>query len=251
MTTNSLKVGLSLENKPKSRKNLIVLIIKGKIYIYIYVYLIQFGHILCGFPQDLVVGHIIFPHHDHTALLHMFVLVCLFCDIQSHGTSIAVWGETSITGFVLHASKAHCPEMSVPSLICVSTHMPPWQYRTAPAANGVDARWLKTNPSHRKKKNGEGGKRGRGRGETGGGEKNNGAAVLHSFKRLFITMVPLSGSLPVYPWGESNPCQTHLWAWMWRNGPSWSHADKLQAIGDTWTWCVRCYQILVQLVDIL
>lgn len=63
------------------------------------------------------------------------------------------------------------------------------------------------------------------RGEAGGGEKNNGSSVLHSLKRLFITMVPLSGSLPVYPWGESNPCQTHLWAWTWRNGPSWSHTD--------------------------
>lgn len=156
----------------------------------------------------------------------MFVSVYLFCVIQSHGTSISVWGETSITGFVLHASQAHCPEMSGLPLICVSTHMPLWRYRTAPAANGVDAQRLKTNPSHRKKKKmvreeREGGLRG----EAGGGEKNNGSSVLHSLKRLFITMVPLSGSLPVYPWGESNPCQTHLWAWTWRNGPSWSHTD--------------------------
>lgn len=82
-------------------------------------------------------------------------------------------------------------------------------------------------------------------------KKNNGGAVLHSFKRLFITVVPLSGSLPVYPWGESNPCQTHSWARTWRNGPSWSHTDRLQAIGDTWMCCVQCRQITVLLADIL
>lgn len=79
------------------------------------------------------------------------VFLCFFCDIQSHGTSIAVWSETSITGFVLHAYKAHCPEMSVLPLICVSTHMMLWQYRTALVANGVGAQQLKTNPSNRKK----------------------------------------------------------------------------------------------------
>lgn len=42
-------------------------------------------------------------------------------------------------GFVLHASKAHCLEMWVPSLICVSAHMPLRWYRTAPVANGGDA----------------------------------------------------------------------------------------------------------------
>ncbi|KAL7385728.1 hypothetical protein ABVT39_027240 [Epinephelus coioides] len=31
-----------------------------------------------------------------------------------------------------------------------------WQYRTAPAANGVDAQRLKTNPSHRKNEAGNG-----------------------------------------------------------------------------------------------
>lgn len=107
--------------------------------------------------------HFTYHAYHHAALMSMFVFVCLFCDIQSHATSIAVWGETSITGFVLHASKAHCPEMSVPSLICVSTHMPLWQYRTAPAANGVDAQWLKTNPSQ-KKWRGKEKKEGKGRG---------------------------------------------------------------------------------------
>lgn len=121
----------------------------------------------------------------------MFVLVCLFGDTQSHGTSIAVWGETAITGFVLHASKAHCPEMWVPSLICVSTHMPLWQYRTAPVANGVDARRLKTNPSHRKKKNwwGKDKEVGEGERQEVAEEKNNSSAVPHSLKRLFITVV--------------------------------------------------------------
>ena len=95
------------------------------------------------------------------------------------------------------------------------------------------------------------GKEGRGRGESGGGGKHNGGAVLHSFKRLFITMVPLSDSLPVYPWGESNPCQTHLWAWTWRNGPSWSETDRLQAIWDTWMCCFQCCQIAVLSADVL
>ncbi len=166
MTACSLKVGLSLKIRLQSTKNLIVPKTackkkkKEKKSYYILVWI-----------------PIIFTYHasHHTALMSMFVFVCLFCDIQSHGTSIAVWGETSITGFVLHASKAHCPEMSVPSLICVSTHMPLWQYRTAPAANGVDAQWLKTNPSHRK--NGEGSKRGRGGREAGGGGKKTMAAL--------------------------------------------------------------------------
>lgn len=47
--------------------------------------------------------------------------------------------------------------------------MPLWQYRTAPAANGVDAQQLKTNPSNRE--SGEGKNGGRGRGASGGGEK--------------------------------------------------------------------------------
>ena len=182
----------------------------------------------------------------------MFVSVCLFCVIQSHGTSISVWGETSITGFVLHASQAHCPEMSGLPLICVSTHMPLWRYRTAPAANGVDAQRLKTNPSQREKKKWWGREERAGWGERQEVlKKNNGSSVLHSLKRLFITTVPLSGSLPVYPWGESNPCQTHLWAWMWRNGPSWSHTDRLQAIGDTWMCRVQRCHILVLWADTL
>lgn len=67
------------------------------------------------------------------------------------------------------------------------------------------------------------------RGERGEERKDNGGTVLHGVKRLFITEVPLSGSLPVYPWGQSSPCQTHLGAQTWRNGPSWNHTDKLQA----------------------
>lgn len=118
----------------------------------------------------------------------MFVLVCLFGDTQSHSTSIAVWGETSITGFVLHVSKAHCPEMWVPSLIAVSSHMPLWQYRTAPVANGVDSLRLKTYPSHQIKK-WWGKDKERGDGERRWWKQNNGSAVLHSFKKLFITVI--------------------------------------------------------------
>lgn len=108
------------------------------------------------------------------------MFVCLFCDILSHGTSIAVWSETSITGFVLHASKAHCPEISVPSLICVSLHMLLWQYWTAPAANGVDAQWLKTNPSHRKKWWGK---------EKRGGERDRQEVVEKTMAALYFIVL--------------------------------------------------------------
>lgn len=132
------------------------------------------SHYECECPYDMALSLIILTYQDHAALMDMFVLVCLFGDTQSHGTSIAVWGETSIMGFVFHASKAHCPEMWVPSLICVSTHMQLWQYWTAPVANGVDARWLKTNPSCRKKELVREGQGGSERGKAwGSGRKKN------------------------------------------------------------------------------
>lgn len=118
--------------------------------------------------------------NDNTALLSMFVFVCSLCDIQSYGTSIAVWGETSITGFVLHASEAHCSEMSVPSLICVSTHATAalwdtswgyWCWRSATE-----------NQSITQKKRVREGKEGGEKGKPGGGEQNNGGTALHGFK---------------------------------------------------------------------
>lgn len=62
---------------------------------------------------------------------------------------------------------------------------------------------------HAGKKNRWGGK-GKGKREGGLGE-NNGDAVLYGFKGLFITVVPLSGFLSLYPRRESNPCQIHSW----------------------------------------
>lgn len=84
--------------------------------------------------------------------------------------------------------------MWVPSLICVSSHMPLWQYRTAPVANGVDARRLKTNPSHTRAHTHTHESRGKDRegrnGRRWGEEKkNNSGSVAHGFKRLFITAV--------------------------------------------------------------
>lgn len=51
-------------------------------------------------------------------------------------------------------------------------------------------------------------------------------------KRLFITMVSLLGSPAACRWRESDPCQTRLWAWTWRNGLSWSHTGWPQADRD-------------------
>lgn len=126
-------------------------------------------------------GSIIFTCPGHDVVMSMFLLVRLLGDTQSHGTSIAVWGETSITGFVLHASKAHCLEMWVPSLICVSARMPLWRYRTAPVANDVDAEngWkpIHHTETKKKKKMVRGGQWERGRGEKGGGRGNRMAAL--------------------------------------------------------------------------
>lgn len=140
--------------------------------------------------RTLALGSIIFTCHDHDGLMSMFVLVCLLTDTQSHGTSIAVWGETAIMGFVLLASKAHCLEMWVSSLICVSAHMPLLD-------SSFGSWWwcwkrLKTNPSHRdkEKKVVRGGQWERS-GVGGHGRrhrKQNGATVLHCFKGLVIMM---------------------------------------------------------------
>lgn len=48
------------------------------------------SHNECEFLYDLALSLIILTYHDHDALMDMFVLVCLFGDTQSHGTSIAV-----------------------------------------------------------------------------------------------------------------------------------------------------------------
>lgn len=133
-----------------------------------------FPNIWGGVIRTSDLGSIIFTCHDYDALMSMFVLVRLLSDTQSHGTSIAVWGETAITGFVLHASKAHCLEMWVPSLICVSAHMLLRWYRTAPVANGGGAEngWKPIHHTETKKKWwGEDNERGVG-GETGGGRGN-------------------------------------------------------------------------------
>lgn len=130
-----------------------------------------FPNIWGGVIMTSALRSIISTCHDHDGLISMFVLLRLLSDTQSHGTSIAVWGETAITGFVLHASKAHCLEMWVPSLICVSAHVPLRRYRTAPVANGGDAEkgWKPIHHTETKKKPVRGGQWERGGGGTGGG----------------------------------------------------------------------------------
>lgn len=80
---------------------------------------------------------------------------------------------------------------------------------------------------HLEKNNEE--EKGHGKGQVRRWRGKQSSAVLYGFKRLFITMVSLSGMQALYPWRESNPCQTHLSARTWRNGPSWSCTGTLQA----------------------
>lgn len=81
---------------------------------------------------------------------------------------IKVQSKKPITGAVVF--QAAPARKLLVLLTCVSTRMP-CQDSRAPPANGVDARQPKTNPSRGRR-----------------GKKNNGGTVLHSFKRLFITI---------------------------------------------------------------
>lgn len=114
---------------------------------------------------------------------------------------------------------------SPPPPVCVSSsHMPQWQYRTVPVANGVDARAAENQSithtdTHTHKSGGEGRRTGR-----RCGKKNSLGSVAAVFKRLFITAAFCQTPLLWKPRGDSNPCQTLLRPWMQRNGPSWSHA---------------------------
>ena len=124
--------------------------------------------------------------------------------------------------------------MTVLSLICVSTRSLLQHYWTAPVANGVEAQLLEKQ-SITKKKNDEGEGEEGGKGASQKEVKRTMAVLYFMVLKGYSSQWSHCQAPRLYvQGGETNPCQTHLWAW--RNGhrqtPGHQRCDASSAASD-------------------